>query len=361
MPNPYREIFKAPGAKGFAAAGFVARLPIAMATIGIVAMLSQTHGEYWLAGAVSATFALTNAFVAPQISRLVDRHGQTPVLVPATTLSVAAFAVLMLAAHYRLADLDAVCRQRCWRRAMPSMPAMVQGALDGALPRHAEAQHGFRLRVGRRRTRLYRRIKPGGRALRHPVPGSRGAGIDDIPRRRLDRLHPAEIDRAQGTSGRKERRRFGDQAALGADHHLHHGGNRRDLRYRRSDRHRHGEGTSVSLPRPASCSAATPPARSSLASSIGALKLKAPLSRQFAAAVAIVDGNHRPAAVRRQHSNALALALFISGVAISPTFITAFGLVERHRAGGQADRRHHLGEDGHRHRHGASARSSRAG
>ena len=32
MPNPYSEIFKAPGAKGFAAAGFIARLPVAMAT-----------------------------------------------------------------------------------------------------------------------------------------------------------------------------------------------------------------------------------------------------------------------------------------------------------------------------------------
>ena len=77
MSNPYKEIFSVPGAKGFSAAGFFARLPIAMAPIGIVAMLSQTHGEYWLAGAVSATFALTNALVAPQISRLVDRFGQT--------------------------------------------------------------------------------------------------------------------------------------------------------------------------------------------------------------------------------------------------------------------------------------------
>ena len=77
MSNPYREIFRAPGAKGFSAAGFFARLPIAMAPIGIVAMLSQTHGEYWLAGAVSATFALTNAALSPQISRLVDRKGQS--------------------------------------------------------------------------------------------------------------------------------------------------------------------------------------------------------------------------------------------------------------------------------------------
>jgi len=64
MANPYKEIFRVPGTKGFAAAAFAARMPLAMAPIGIVAMLSQTHGGYWLAGAVSATFAFTNA--APQ-------------------------------------------------------------------------------------------------------------------------------------------------------------------------------------------------------------------------------------------------------------------------------------------------------
>jgi len=96
MRNPYGEIFEARGAKGFAAAGFVARLPVAMSTIGIVAMLSQTHGGYWLAGAVSATFALTNALVAPQIARLVDRLGQSRILIPATALSLAGFTGLMI-------------------------------------------------------------------------------------------------------------------------------------------------------------------------------------------------------------------------------------------------------------------------
>src|SRR5688500_13723912 len=100
MANPYSEIFQARGAKGFAVAGFIARMPLAMAGMGIVAMLSQTHGEYWLAGAVAATFALTNAFVSPQVSRMVDRHGQSAVLIPATALSVAAFAALLLATHY---------------------------------------------------------------------------------------------------------------------------------------------------------------------------------------------------------------------------------------------------------------------
>lgn len=97
MPNPYREIFRAPGSIGFSAAGFVARLPLSMVTIGIVTMLSQARGQYWLAGAVAATFALSNALIAPQISRLVDRHGQSKVLVPATLATVVALIGLMLA------------------------------------------------------------------------------------------------------------------------------------------------------------------------------------------------------------------------------------------------------------------------
>jgi MFS family permease len=95
----YKAIFAACGAKGFAIAAFVARLPVAMAPIGIVTMLSQRRGEYWLAGAVAATFTLANAIAAPQISRLVDRMGQFRLLIPTTALAVVAFALLMIASH----------------------------------------------------------------------------------------------------------------------------------------------------------------------------------------------------------------------------------------------------------------------
>src|SRR5688572_12427135 len=99
MPNPYARIFREPGTKAFAAAGFVARMPMAMAPIGIVAMLSQTRGEYWLAGAVAAVYALANALVSPQVSRLVDRLGQRRTLIPTTLVSVVAFGMLILAAR----------------------------------------------------------------------------------------------------------------------------------------------------------------------------------------------------------------------------------------------------------------------
>lgn len=104
MTNPYRDIFRAPGTLAFSAAGFLARLPWAMVTLGIVTMLSQARGEYTLAGSVAATFALANALIAPQISRLVDRHGQRRVVVPAAILSIAALVALMLATRHGAPD-----------------------------------------------------------------------------------------------------------------------------------------------------------------------------------------------------------------------------------------------------------------
>lgn len=125
MANPYARIFRPAGTKGFAAAAFAARMPLAMAPIGIVAMLSQTHGEYWLAGAVSATFAFTNAVVSPQLSRLIDRHGQIRVAAPATAAAVTAFAVLVLATslHWPIWTLFASALVAA---SMPSIPAMVR-------------------------------------------------------------------------------------------------------------------------------------------------------------------------------------------------------------------------------------------
>ena len=76
MQKRYLELFRAPGAAGFFVAGFIARMAGSMTSIGIIIMLSQLRGSYALAGAVTATFVLTRAVVAPQISRLVDRHGQ---------------------------------------------------------------------------------------------------------------------------------------------------------------------------------------------------------------------------------------------------------------------------------------------
>ncbi|TIU90072.1 MAG: MFS transporter, partial [Mesorhizobium sp.] len=61
---------------------------------------------------------------------------------------------------------------------------------------------------------------------------------------------------------------------------------------------------------------------------IGALNLKTPLQIQLAIAIAIIALTTLPLLVA-DTVPLLALAVFVSGVAISPTFITAFGLIER--------------------------------
>ncbi|MFI2351184.1 MFS transporter [Streptomyces sp. NPDC019443] len=104
MPSPYRAIFAAPGSKGFSAAGFFGRMPLSMLGIGIVTMISQLTGRYGLAGALAATLAMSAAVLGPQISRLVDRHGQAKVVRPATLASVAAVAGLLVCAQQDAPD-----------------------------------------------------------------------------------------------------------------------------------------------------------------------------------------------------------------------------------------------------------------
>jgi MFS family permease len=123
--STYRELFQAKGAKGFALAGLLARLPLPMTGIGIITMLSQITGSYGLAGAVAATFVLTYALMSPQISRLVDRHGQGRLLPAAAGLSVLGILLLLAYSYWRLADWTLFVGAAL-AGFMPSMSAMVR-------------------------------------------------------------------------------------------------------------------------------------------------------------------------------------------------------------------------------------------
>ncbi|WP_225830365.1 MFS transporter [Streptomyces sp. NK08204] len=125
MPSPYRALFAQPGTRAFSTAGFLGRLPMSMMGIGVVTMVSQLTGRYGLAGALSATLALSAAAIGPQISRLVDRHGQRRVLRPAALVALTSAAGLLLAAHRRWPDwLLFVCAGGIG--SVPSVGAMVR-------------------------------------------------------------------------------------------------------------------------------------------------------------------------------------------------------------------------------------------
>ncbi|MFD5437213.1 MFS transporter [Kitasatospora sp. NPDC127067] len=104
MLSSYRQIFASPGTLAFSSTGFVSRLPISMTGIGIVTMLSQLRGSYGVAGLVSACLAVSAAILGPQVSRLVDRHGQRRIIVPAMAITIVAVTGLLLCARLEAPD-----------------------------------------------------------------------------------------------------------------------------------------------------------------------------------------------------------------------------------------------------------------
>ncbi|MDH6113140.1 MFS family permease [Kitasatospora sp. MAP12-15] len=125
MLSSYRQIFAAPGSLAFSATGFVSRLPISMTGIGIVTMLAELRGSYGLAGAISATVAVSAAALGPQVSRLADRLGQRRVARPATVLTVLAAIAMLLCAHFGAPDWTLFV-SAAGMGCMPSTGAMVR-------------------------------------------------------------------------------------------------------------------------------------------------------------------------------------------------------------------------------------------
>ncbi|MER8220172.1 MFS transporter [Streptomyces sp. NPDC094143] len=106
MPHlaPYRRLFRLPGTRAFTAGNLIARLPMGMFSVSAVVMIAGTRGSYALAGAVTATGLAATAVVAPWTARLVDRHGQARVALPATAIAVLGSLALLLCVRHDAPD-----------------------------------------------------------------------------------------------------------------------------------------------------------------------------------------------------------------------------------------------------------------
>jgi len=101
---PYARLFAMPGTRAFTAGNLLARLPMGMFTVSAVIMIASTRGSYALAGAVTATGLAATGVVGPLTARLVDRHGQARIALPATLIAVTG--ALSLAACVRFGAPD---------------------------------------------------------------------------------------------------------------------------------------------------------------------------------------------------------------------------------------------------------------
>ncbi|MFL9681047.1 MFS transporter [Streptomyces sp. KL110A] len=97
--NPYLRLFAVPGTRAFTAGNLIARLPAGMFGVSEVIMISAAYDSYALAGSVTATGLVASAVTAPWVARLVDRHGQARIAVPAAAVAALGHLALLLCAH----------------------------------------------------------------------------------------------------------------------------------------------------------------------------------------------------------------------------------------------------------------------
>jgi predicted MFS family arabinose efflux permease len=124
--RPYAEIFKIPGAWRFSAAAVIGRMPMSMFGLGTVLLISAVTGKYGVAGTVSAVGSLGYAFTSPRIARAVDSHGQRRVLLPLLTVFTVATALLIVAVELRLPTWAFFVPGAVAGAAMPSLGTMVR-------------------------------------------------------------------------------------------------------------------------------------------------------------------------------------------------------------------------------------------
>ncbi|NRQ35098.1 MFS transporter [Nonomuraea sp. NN258] len=104
MVGPYRGLFDGPGVKGFVVAGFFGRMPMSMLGIGAVLLITGAHYDYAVAGAVSGVVSVAFAVAAPLSGRLVDKAGQARIIVPFAVVNGLALAGLMLCVAFGLPE-----------------------------------------------------------------------------------------------------------------------------------------------------------------------------------------------------------------------------------------------------------------
>ena len=96
----YRALFHVPHVRRLVLSGLLARLPMGMIGLALLLLVRENGGSYSAAGAVSGAYFVATAVGAPIAGRLVDRRGQTRILLrralifPALLFAVCALALV---------------------------------------------------------------------------------------------------------------------------------------------------------------------------------------------------------------------------------------------------------------------------
>ena len=116
LPEPYMRLLRVRALRQPLIGSMIGRLPIAALSLATVLMIRHATGSFAVAGVVVAAFAIAGAILLPVQGRLIDRLGQTRVLLVGATLNPIALVALVAAAQ----------------GGAPPLPLAILGALCGA-------------------------------------------------------------------------------------------------------------------------------------------------------------------------------------------------------------------------------------
>ncbi len=95
----YRSLFSEPGRAWFLTATAIGRTPTAMKALACILLVQQLTGSYGMAGIVGATQTLVAAFFAPVLARMIDSRGANGVLFWTMVGHIVGVIVLIAAAY----------------------------------------------------------------------------------------------------------------------------------------------------------------------------------------------------------------------------------------------------------------------
>ena len=145
LPRPYRQLLAIRPVRAPLAGIIVGRLPIAGLSLATVLLVRHETGSFAVAGAVEACIALAMAASLPIQGRLVDRYGQTRVLLPVAAVNPLALAGLVAAAKggadpVLLGAIGAICGG-----SVPALGACMRTLWSMLVPDTALRQSAFAL------------------------------------------------------------------------------------------------------------------------------------------------------------------------------------------------------------------------
>jgi len=124
--NPYLELLRTPGALAFSSAGFVGRMSMSMYGLGTVLLIALLTGRYGEAGTVAAAGAIGYAVLSPVIATRADRLGQRRVLLVQTAVYALSGVVFVTCAELQAPFWILLVTGLLAGASMPSIGTMVR-------------------------------------------------------------------------------------------------------------------------------------------------------------------------------------------------------------------------------------------